>query len=146
MSGRIGFEKIIRSGIVLSVLFAAMFIGHFIYVSISPEYNEYITAQYSLNSRSQTALLALFYTLGRGSLLLAGGVAIYGVFYIMQKRYFFLFAGMLCILIGVVAMYALFRTTPATELDRYIHIPVISLFVVALGFVFIYAQYKNRTK
>jgi len=139
-------KKIIRSGIVLSVLFAAVFIGHFIYVSRSPEYDENINAQYSLNSRNQTALLALFYTMGRGGLLLAGGAAIYGVLYMMRKRYFFLFAGMLCIIIGIVAMYALFKATPAAEINKYIHIPVISFFVVVLGFVFIYAQFKNRTK
>lgn len=129
---------------ILSFFFIALFIVHYVHLSCRPEYTEYMTNNFSLNSKKQTAMLALSYALFRGAVVCAGAVSLYGIFYAMRKRYFFLFAGILCIAIGIIAMYALIMVTPSGDIDNYIHIVIISFFIIILGIVFIYGQYKKN--
>jgi len=137
-------KKMYNNIMLLSFFFIALFIVHYVYLSYSPEYTEYMTNNFSLNSKKQTAMLALSYTVFRGVVVCAGAASLYGIFYAMRKRYFFLFAGILCIAIGIIAVYALIMVTPSRDVKNYIHIVVISFFIIILGIVFIYGQYKNK--
>ncbi|HCL55536.1 MAG TPA: hypothetical protein DHW82_00800 [Spirochaetia bacterium] len=137
-------KKINKNGLFIAVFFISLYAVYYVYLSFAHEYTEYITNTYSLNSKNQTGILALFYTLGRGFILFLGVAAIYGVFYAMRKKYFFLLSAIFCFLIGFGSVFALIKLTPSAEIKNFIHILIICFFVIILGIVFIYAQYKKK--
>lgn len=126
-------------------LFAALYAVHYIFLVLSVEYTECLTASICLNSHDHIILLSFVYTVTRLMLIACAGALVFALMYTMKKRLLFITGGIVCFILSTVSMALLLMLTPPEEMNQYIHIIVISVLVGLLGLFFIYAQFKKRS-
>ncbi|HOP62035.1 MAG TPA: hypothetical protein PK358_01170 [Spirochaetota bacterium] len=132
-----------KGGLAVFLILAAIYLVYWVYLYTGAEYTECITESFCLNSRDDRFILALVYTATRGLLVIAAFAAIVATLYFMRKRYFFLLAGVFCIVTGLTGIMTLLGVAPPGELENYIHIIIIGAVAVVLGFVFVFAHFKK---
>ena len=118
----------------------------FIYLKTGGEYTECLTDNYCLYSWDNTLELALIYTLTRIFYITAAFALLFLTIHIIRKKYIFIIGGLVCFATSGLAIFVLIKLTPPDEINRYIHIFIISGFITLVGIVLTAAHFKSNRK